>query len=65
MTPAAFSEQGETQMLRGIEVIDRQTNEVVHFVNCEGKGDRAMDRIHNGLVNRTDLDRFFVREVGR
>lgn len=51
--------------VRGLEVIDRQTNEVVHFVNCEGKGDRAMDKVLSGLVNRTDLDRYMVREVGR
>ncbi len=51
--------------MRGFEVIDRQTNAVVHFVNCEGKGDRAMDRILNGLANRTDLDRYMIREVGR
>ena len=50
---------------QGYEITDRETGEVVHFVDCTGKSARQMDRIEMGLLNRVDLSKHFVRECGR
>ena len=52
-------------MLRGFEIINRNNGSVENFIDCEGKRDRSMDKIYDALCRKVDLDKFFIREVGR
>ena len=44
-----------------IEVIEIETEKVVHEVDCTGKGKRAADRVQRGLNRNLNHDKFQTR----
>ncbi len=46
-----------------VEIVDQGTGEVVHVIETDMQG-RQYERMLDGLYQRVDFDRFFVRESG-
>lgn len=43
-----------------IEIVDQKSGEVVHTLTTEYTG-RQLDKLLDGMYQRVDLDRFFIR----
>ena len=55
---------GEQKPITAFEVVSVETGEVVHTVKLQkGTSERMAEKVERGLMLKTDLDRFFVREV--
>lgn len=46
-----------------LEVVEIETDKVVHTVDVRGQSERGVERILRGMLINMDRDRFFVREV--
>ena len=50
--------------IKAFEVVDIKTSEVVHTVKLQrGTSERMAEKVERGLMLKTDLERFYVREV--
>ena len=49
---------------RYLEVVEIASGEVVHKIDVSDKPERSLERVFNGLLMKTDTDRFFVRDTG-
>lgn len=50
--------------IKAFEVVDQKSGEVVHTVKLQkGTSERMAEKVERGLMLKTDLERFFVREV--
>lgn len=55
----------ETTQTQGprLEVVEMDTDKVVHVVPLKATDDRYVERVMSGLLRNMDTDRYFVREV--
>lgn len=60
---AAKNEKSEKKKKRdGFVVREQGTDKEVSFIECTYNGNMR-DRVESGLVNHTDLDRFYVEDT--
>ncbi len=50
-------------MITKFNIIHIETGETVHTVNVMGQSERGKDKVFDGLMNRTDLDQYFIEGV--
>ncbi len=48
---------------RYLEIVEIASGEVVHRVDVSSKSDRALDRVFEGLLMKTNTERFFIRDL--
>lgn len=53
----------ETTQGPRLEVVELETNRVVHVVPLKHTDDRYVERVMMGMLRNMDTDRFCVREV--
>lgn len=49
--------------ITAVEIVNRETQEVVESFDVEGKADRVIDRLEAGISINLDHQRFYTRRV--
>jgi hypothetical protein len=53
----------KTKRVVAYEIVDRKTEEVVHRMPVQDKGERHADKVFEGLCQKVDYERFGIRTV--